>query len=427
MSLLKQNFIFEAFRYEEWQGGICTSTGQIDTTIILEVYGGRIHVELDNIDELRILKKFSFADDGTAVDLGERIQYVNATSDLNPVVPIVCQLFKKGEDDIDYVRFAMTNPDRLIEFYGTMTELGQEARREKIAAEPERENAERILEELESYGMRDKDAIYERAVKIYKANSQIDTTLAILNIIEALKLFIEAYKLELEKMEEDEDEYSIVLPNELSFIALCNWRIGNINQAYWVAKLGLVELEKTMEMSPIQGFDPNMLGKGTMEQLISEIEDKYEDMIDWNDDVDIIDVTDIDLSAFHQLRQLMREEEGVGGKNERELLMDVIHSLDDAQASAWDQTDDLSKRIQLHQTFELFKNAMYFCWEKLGCGNHWDFWEEGTPMMEYMMFEADPKPRLIALLKVSRKINILPSKRLNETLRSTLEKTIDML
>ena len=37
---------------------------------------------------------------------------------------MICNIFYKG-DNIEYVRFAMTNPDRLIEFYGYMENLGQ--------------------------------------------------------------------------------------------------------------------------------------------------------------------------------------------------------------------------------------------------------------------------------------------------------------
>ena len=121
----KNNFRFIANRYEEWQAGRCISHGPIRTEILAEVSENSIHFELNEIDELRILQSFDFmCSDAASAILRDRVQYSNATSDFNPIVPIVCHLFYSG-DRIEYVRFAMTNPDRLIEFYGDMIELGQ--------------------------------------------------------------------------------------------------------------------------------------------------------------------------------------------------------------------------------------------------------------------------------------------------------------
>jgi len=117
-NIFKKNFRFIANRYEEWQGGRCISQGSINSDIVAKTTSNSIHIELNGAGNLRILKSFEFEFIGSDV-LADRIQYIHASSDFNPIVPMVCHLFFKG-DIISCVRFAMTNPDRIIEFYGSM-------------------------------------------------------------------------------------------------------------------------------------------------------------------------------------------------------------------------------------------------------------------------------------------------------------------
>ena len=90
----KENFVFKADRYEEWQAGRCISQGLITTKIVAEVENNTIHFELDNIENIRMLSSFDF--DILGEDyciLPDRIQYSHSTSDYNPIVPIVCNIF----------------------------------------------------------------------------------------------------------------------------------------------------------------------------------------------------------------------------------------------------------------------------------------------------------------------------------------------
>ena len=120
----KKNFHFVANRFEEWQSGYCISKGNLKTNIWAETSNNSIHFELDDINELKMdtSSEFNFMESDI---LHDRIQYVKATSDLSPNIPIVCPLFV-NDDTINCVRFAMTNPDRIIEFYGDLVELGQQ-------------------------------------------------------------------------------------------------------------------------------------------------------------------------------------------------------------------------------------------------------------------------------------------------------------
>ena len=438
MSLFKKNFVFNAFRYEEWQGGRCISQGQIDTTIIAEIYDGVIHFELDDVGGLRIQKKFSFTADEPSIDLGARLQYIHATSDMNPVVPIVCHVFKKGEDDIEYVRFAMTNPDRIIEFYGTMTELGQKSRREAVQ-EPVAVDASRILDELDGYGMLNKEAIFEKAVGIYNANGDPHTALELSNLVEALKLFVRADELDLESMEEDDefededeegiqkDRYSFFRPKILLYIALCNLHIGNFNQAYYVARKGLSALDDVLMYSPFQGLDPNMFGKDDLEGIVRMIEENQGDKINEDDDEESIDETDIDLKNYRRLKLMLQNAESGPGDEEKVLIRKLIAMMNKTQSEVCESTDDPKQRVSILEFYEVIINALYFCWEKLGHGHHSDFWEEGDTMMGYMMFEIDAKNTLNMLMHT---ISLAPPTAYpaaNKALASIFKKTLNTL
>lgn len=118
----KKDFTFNSFRYEEYQDGKCISRGAIGTQILAKVYpnptfGNEIHFRLIDKGDLDIVDKFTFfCIDDAALAAPDRISY-HALSDFNPTIPCVCQLFITN-DNLLRVRFAMTNPDRLIEFYG---------------------------------------------------------------------------------------------------------------------------------------------------------------------------------------------------------------------------------------------------------------------------------------------------------------------
>lgn len=128
----KVNFQFVANRYEEWQAGRCISKGSISTEIVAEITGNTIHFELDDIGEIRMLKSFDFDIYGEDYCiLPDRIKYTYGTNDFNPIVPIICHIFYNGMT-MQYVRFAMTNPDRLVEFYGTLVKCGQPSMGQKM-------------------------------------------------------------------------------------------------------------------------------------------------------------------------------------------------------------------------------------------------------------------------------------------------------
>lgn len=114
-SLYKKSFHVKVNRVEEWMGGKCIRNQIMDSEVIATVVGEKINFKLIGADELRVLKEFSLDIYAKPMCvLPDRIQY-STMSDFDPIVPIVCHIFVKPEI---YVRLAMINPDRIIEFYG---------------------------------------------------------------------------------------------------------------------------------------------------------------------------------------------------------------------------------------------------------------------------------------------------------------------
>lgn len=402
--IYKNNFKFEAVRYEEWQAGRCISQGPIDTVITAEVSGNSIHFELDDVGTLRILQSCDFdCGDAEIAILGDRIQYSHATSVFNPIVPIVCHVFY-SENVIEYVRFAMTNPDRLIEFYGKMVELGQPStgkRSTPISNKPA--TADEIMAELEGYGMLNVDALMERAVDLYNENAQINSLENAEAIAESLKLFVEVCDLEREQMENEDKEYSMLMPKILMFIALCNYKIGNVNSAYYIAKKALNEIDIAEENSVISGVPREVYGEPTIKELIDIIEEEHWDEVDEDMDIYDIDETEIDLDNFYNLQHKMDREAKAKTNPEAQRIMQLVEVVDKVQAQFWEacnRSGNTEMRVQYHSMFELIKNALYYSWEKLGCGHHSDFWKEGDSMFDYMMFEMGPEERINAIVQM---------------------------
>ncbi len=120
-SLFKKSISFHVERYEQWQQGRCTDSGKIAFDIHLVAENTKISTTIPFASKFNMHEKVSFDYSGSDI-LADRIQYVNAlgTSE-DSSRPIVLHIFVK-ENRIDYIRFAMSYPDRIVEFYGYQIE-----------------------------------------------------------------------------------------------------------------------------------------------------------------------------------------------------------------------------------------------------------------------------------------------------------------
>lgn len=115
--LSNKPFQFIADRFEEWSGGICLSQGPISARVTASVSGKALHVVVQGADALRMYKEATYPFTDESGDLGDRIQYISPDIRFDPLAPIVLHVFH-GNGTVKYIQFAMTSPDRIIEFYG---------------------------------------------------------------------------------------------------------------------------------------------------------------------------------------------------------------------------------------------------------------------------------------------------------------------
>ena len=386
----KNNFIFVAERYEEWQGGQCISQGPIDTRIVAEVNGDKIYFNLDEILQLRILKSFEFATTGFCV-LSDRVQYAYETSDFNPIVPMICNIFYKG-DNIEYVRFAMTNPDRLIEFYGYMEQLGQPSTGLSKKSIKHTATAESILQEMASYGMLKADAVMERGINLHNEvqMSEVCTIQGGEKTIERLKLLIKALELDEEESEMNGRGTSMLKPKILEFIASCNYRLGNFNTAYCVAKQGLEAIDEAIEDSVFTGIPRSMYGAEGIENIINLIENAYYDQVEDEDDIWAVDPKEIITDTFDRFVNEQRQPQlkNVLSKQSIEQMVEIIHKVQ-KMFNDYGNKSGNTQMFMIANGLEMFLNPLYYAWEKMKYGWHTDFLNAGDSMFGYLMFEAD--------------------------------------
>lgn len=385
----KTNFRFVANRYEEWQAGRCISKGPIATEIVAEVSGNSIHFELDDIGNIRMLKSFDFDIYGEDYCiLQDRIQYALGTNDFNPIVPIVCNIFYRG-NTMEYVRFAMTNPDRLVEFYGTLVQCGQPSTCRRTQMNTDNANtAEKILNELRGYGMLNTGAVFERAVKLFNVNSKVANVEQLKAILESLKLFVKALTLD---QDENDGEATLATPNILMYIALCNFKIGNMNQAYWVAKRGLDAIDDALENSPLI-VPKSQLGEETLNLLIKAIEAEHAGDIEY-DEFSSIDPFEIDTRLLDiAISKMSTNNEMVKPTKEIiQKMIDTISQIQDQFVEAAEQIGDAIKGVQMRNALEQFKFPLFFAWQGYKYGWHTDWCKEGDSLFPFMMFEANMK------------------------------------
>jgi len=372
----KKNFHFVANRFEEWQSGYCTSKGNLKTNIWAETSNNSIHFELDDINELKMdtYSEFNFMESDI---LHDRIQYVKATSDLSPNIPIVCHLFV-NDDTINCVRFAMTNPDRIIEFYGDLVELGQQIKlSSKIKSTNTKQiSAEEIIQELESYNGLFTEALMERATKIYNAHSSVQSIDDAYSIIEALKLFVKANELD-----NNENSTSMFKPKILMFIALCNYTINNINTAYCIAKKALGIIDVVIDNSAFSGLSKSMFGGDTLEELIDTIETNYPENIEDNN-YENVDENIIDTVEFECI---------IGKSLSKTTILNFINTLDSIRNQLMDAVILQENKKALFIIMELHEIAspVFYAWEYYGYGTITDFWKEDAAIKTYNDFSKN--------------------------------------
>lgn len=116
-TVYKKSISFHVERFEEWLGGRCINQGPLNFDLHLTASNNRISLDVPESDKFRTHPHASFPFIGSQI-MEDRVQYVDAPgSTTDSTKPIVLHIFVK-DNKIDYIRLAMSFPDRIVEFYG---------------------------------------------------------------------------------------------------------------------------------------------------------------------------------------------------------------------------------------------------------------------------------------------------------------------
>ena len=239
MDLYRANIHYIADSYEIYEGGKRLDAGVCNVDIRGIAKQGEIKFVLTGAESFPLASVFLFPFSSPEAELlPDRIAYMKMFVPDGRNEPMVCHLFLKG-DDLDYIRFAVMgmNGFKLFEFKGRLIE---DDNVEDISMNVK--SAETVISELRRTGSLSPQGLLDWGVDLYNANSDVKTPENIKAIIEAFKLFVEAYKLERGRMadekeefddedndeEENDDSFSFALPVILKFIALCNYKLNTI-------------------------------------------------------------------------------------------------------------------------------------------------------------------------------------------------------
>lgn len=234
------------------------------------------------------------------------------------------------------------------------------------------------------------EQIMERAVAIYNANSSVTSVPQAEAIVESLKLFVRAYALENEDNEDyflDTKPVSMLKPKIMMFIALCNYKIDNINRAYCIAKQGLDEIDYVIENSMIQGVPRSMYGADTFEEIIRTIEEERFNEVTDADNYQIVNPEEIDTSRLDEILGMEVSDENPS-KEKIKGLIDAINKIQKMIEKAAEESGDVSRGFKVTQSYEVFKYPLYYAWRGYKYGWHTDFCKEGDSLFQFLMFEA---------------------------------------
>lgn len=406
MDFYRKNIIYSADRYEIWEAGKCLDSGMCAATIKSIASDNKIKFVIEGIEGLPLSPVATFFyQDSSAEILHDRIQYFDLNN--SGRIPSVCNFFPTDDgEDIAYIRFAVAGNIgyKIIEFYGHVTRIGGVIDDPTLAVT----SASKIIGQLKQSRSYSSNSLLQWAVDIFNANSDftsLDSDGFIRRtdaIVESLKLFVEALKCDMQ----DEQGPSLMYPKYCMFIASCNYKIGNYNQAYHVANKGLESMDDVMEHSVFTGFDRDFLGQKELQEIVDAIEDKHFDEIDWSLDSMDIDETEVDTSRYEELKRRLtrypdtkRNNSAVPQKPSKNDIRELIEILD---SLARNNPSDGLESWQFSQVMEVFKNPLLMAWQKCEYGWHSDFWEEGHSMIDYMMFEMKAKEVVTELIRSLR-------------------------
>jgi hypothetical protein len=221
----------------------------------------------------------------------------------------------------------------------------------------------------------------KEGIRLYDDGYYLKGSKDIRSIVEALGQFIETNK--------QLDEKSPLKPKSLCYIALCNYKIGNLNSAYRIALKAKNSIAPAIDGVPVIGLTGAMLGEDRIDDLIKTIRDQFPEAISETSSVLNENKIDIKNVAEHLEIEVTRP-----SKPELEDIIELFKKTQKSIEEYGNSVNEGQRSLDLIQMLEVFETPLLFAWEKFGYGYHSDFWTDGANMFVYMGFEMNPTEQL---------------------------------
>ena len=394
MEIYKNNFSFQATRYEEWMNDQCLRNGFFETEIVAESTTTDIRFYISEIGHLEINDSsvFEFTDETNELALN-RIIYYHEAEFPEPNEPVECQLFRDGAS-ISCIRFIMINPLRVVEFYGTVTEIGQ-PKRHIYKESTELKTAESVLSHLKATNRYDADELMKAAVKHFELYSDATTPKKIKGVGESLKLFVGVYQMLIEQTY-DEGRTHMLLPKVYFFIALCNFKLCNINQAYAVAQEGLIKVDEVIRESLFANLSPDLIGGEDLKELVSNIEKAYPG-VKTNYNSNSVNPCIIDTSIVEYVEKNNPDKFWKLTIEDIEKVHDRLCFLQTSLLKLFEKTNN-KKVIDAKNNIDIFKYPLYVAWELFDSNFYLKVNQQDIDSQNYQNFKNDTKSGILELI-----------------------------
>lgn len=220
---------------------------------------------------------------------------------------------------------------------------------------------------------------YEIAAQLFNNNCNIQNEEQIKNIFRSLKLFISLNQ-------SIYDRSDITLPRVFSFIALCNYKMGNYDRAYWCAKKS-VELGEIAMSNSCFVCDTNLYLDPNVFELIEVLENQYDSDINFERGY-IEGEENIYDDSFAQNLLKNVNFNATPSETEIKVLIEVISKVQKSGEQYFESIGDGMQAFQYGQIMESFKLPLFCAWQLYKYGWHTDFMKEGDSLLPYMIFES---------------------------------------
>ena len=252
--------------------------------------------------------------------------------------------------------------------------------------------------------------IQHKSTKIYKANACLESVHQVKEIVKSLKIVIKAYNTlthiikEEDNKELDGDSYLCkqFLPKILALIALCNYKLRNYNNAYYIAKQAINSISEADNDSMFIGLNSKELyAADVLEELLFQLE--FYHSINYTIDVYSINPQAINLVNFEEIVDSVSGREYVQSST---LLLELVRWLYDYQSTV--DTEDLftyPQKEQYNKILELYKFPLYYAWNLYDYGELTELLDDANYIQPLLEFITNIKEEIQILLLSLKKGN----------------------